>query len=64
VDAVTTGTCDGCARVKRLTDDGLVPVHYLAIDVSRRAITTVGAGRVHRRCSGSGRPPREAGRPR
>jgi hypothetical protein len=61
---MTIGTCDHCARRKRLTADGLVPVHYLAIHVSRRAITTVGAGWVRRRCGGSGRPPREAGRPR
>jgi hypothetical protein len=51
---VTTGTCGYCARLKRLTVDGLVPTHYLAIDVSRRAVRTVGAGRVRRRCPGSG----------
>lgn len=52
------GTCDGCAGLKRLRDDGTVPTHYLAIPVSRRAVRTVGAGRVRRRCPGSGKPPR------
>jgi hypothetical protein len=37
-------------------------VHYLSINVSARAIQAVGVGRVRRRCSGSGRPPREVGR--
>jgi hypothetical protein len=59
---MTLGTCDGCAGLKRLRDDGTVPVHYLAIPVSRRAIPAVGAGRVRRRCPGSGWPPREATR--
>lgn len=55
---MTAGTCDGCGRVRRLTVDGLVPVHYLTLPVSNRAVRTVGAGRVRRRCPGSGRPPR------
>jgi hypothetical protein len=54
------GTCDGCAGLKRLRDDGTVPVHYLSIPVSRRAVRTIGAGRVRRRCPGSGKPPRRA----
>jgi hypothetical protein len=54
------GTCDGCAGLKRLRGDGTVAVHYLGIPVSRRAVRTVGAGRVRRVCAGSGRPPREA----
>jgi hypothetical protein len=54
-----TGTCDACARRKVLRGDGTVPAHYLAIDVSRRATTTVGAARVRRRCPGSGRAPRK-----
>jgi hypothetical protein len=57
---MTTGTCAYCARLKRLTVDGLVPVHYLTIDISRRAVRTVGAARVRRRCPGSARPPRKA----
>jgi hypothetical protein len=52
------GTCDDCAGLKRLRDDGTVPTHYLAIPVSRRAVRTVGAGRVRRRCPGSGKQPR------
>jgi hypothetical protein len=54
------GTCDGCAGLKRLRDDDTVPVHYLGMPVSRRAVRTVGAGRVRRRCPGSGKPPRRA----
>ena len=61
---MTTGTCLVCGRLKRLDQLGRVVAHMLAIDMSRPAITTVGVGRVHRRCAGSGRPPREAGRPR
>jgi hypothetical protein len=55
---MTTGTCDGCGRLKRLDSAGLVVAHMLAIDVRRRAVRTVGAARVRRRCPGSGRPPR------
>jgi hypothetical protein len=58
--APATGTCAYCARVKRLDPAGLVVRHLLAIDVSRRAVPHVGAGRVRRRCGGSGRPPRQA----
>ena len=59
---VATGTCGYCARRKRLDAAGRLPVHYLAIPVSRRAVPAVGAGRVRRRCAGSGRLPREATR--
>jgi hypothetical protein len=52
------GTCDGCGRLKTLTDTGHVRAHYFRIDVSRSAVRTVGAGRVRRRCPGSGKPPR------
>jgi hypothetical protein len=58
VVVVTLGTCTYCARLKRLTDDGLVVVHYLAINVSRSAVRSVGAGRVRRKCGGSGKAPR------
>lgn len=54
----TVGTCPYCARLKRLDAAGRLPVHYLAIPVSRRAVPAVGAGRVRRRCAGSGRLPR------
>jgi hypothetical protein len=54
------GTCDGCAGLKRLRDDGTVSTHYFAIPVSRRAVRTVGAGQVRRRCPGSEKPPRRA----
>jgi hypothetical protein len=59
---VTTGTCTYCARTKRLDAHGLVVVHYLHIPISAKAIRSVGAGRVRRRCQGSGRPAREAAR--
>lgn len=59
---IAVGTCQHCGRQKRLDERSLVIMHMLAIDVSRRAITAVGSGRVRRRCSGSGRPPREATR--
>jgi hypothetical protein len=52
------GTCSYCARLKRLDGDGLVVAHYLAINVSRSAVRSVGAGRVRRKCGGSGKVPR------
>jgi hypothetical protein len=52
--AMTTGTCQHCARTKRLNGEGLVPLHMLSIDVSRRAIRAIGTGRVRRRCPDSG----------
>jgi hypothetical protein len=55
---VKLGTCEGCAGLKRLREDGTVPIHYLDIPLSRRAVRTVGAGRVRRRCPGSGKQPR------
>jgi hypothetical protein len=55
---VNLGLCDACARLKRLTTDQLVPVHYLALPVSQRAIHAAGAARVRRRCPGSGKAPR------
>jgi hypothetical protein len=59
---VTHGRCDYCARTKSLDQHGRVVVHYLAIPVSRRAVPAVGAGRVRRRCPGSGKQPRGANR--
>jgi hypothetical protein len=52
------GICDGCAGLKELRGDGTIAVHYITIPVSRRAVRSVGAGRVRRRCPGSGKPPR------
>jgi hypothetical protein len=52
------GVCDGCGKLKKLDQAGHVIGHYYAITVSRSAVRTVGAGRVRRRCPGSGRPPR------
>jgi hypothetical protein len=54
---MTVGLCDACRGMKRLTDRGLVPVHYLSIPVSARAVRSVGTGRVRRRCPGSGKAP-------
>jgi hypothetical protein len=59
---MSLGLCDACARLRRLTSDGMVPAHYLALPVSNRAVRTVGAGRVGRRCPGSGKPPRRTER--
>jgi len=59
---MTLGVCDGCAGLKRLRDDGTVPLHMIGIPVSRRAVRTVGAGRVRRRCPGSGKAPRRVER--
>lgn len=56
------GTCSYCARLKKLDHDGLVVAHYIAINVSRSAVRTVGAGRVRRKCSGSGKAPRRVER--
>jgi hypothetical protein len=53
------GTCDRCARVKRLTRDGLIVGHVYSLPVSRHAVPTVGAARVKRKCPGSGRLPRK-----
>lgn len=52
------GVCDGCAGLKRLRDDGRVVVHMLGIPVSRRAVPSVGRGKVSRRCPGSLKRPR------
>jgi hypothetical protein len=55
---MTTGVCDGCGGTKRLNGAGKIPTHYIGIAVSARAVRTVGAGRVRRRCPGSGQAPR------
>jgi hypothetical protein len=59
---MTHGHCAYCARTKRLDQHGRIVAHFLTIPVSAKAIRAVGAGRVRRRCAGSGRPPREATR--
>jgi hypothetical protein len=56
------GVCDGCAGLKRLRDDGTVPIHMLSIPVSRRAVPDVGRGKVSRRCPGSLKQPRRVER--
>jgi hypothetical protein len=50
--------CDHCATLKKLTSTGLIVRHYLTFDVSRRAIHSLGKGRIRRLCQGSGKPPR------
>jgi glutaredoxin len=55
---MTSGHCDYCAATKRLDQHGRIVTHYLIIPVSAKAIRAVGAGRVRRRCPGSGKPPR------
>jgi hypothetical protein len=57
---VAIETCSYCARQWRLDAHGALVVHYLHLPVSRRAVRTVGAGRVRRLCPGSGKPPRRA----
>jgi hypothetical protein len=56
------GSCDGCGKLKRLDQAGLVVGHYYAITVSRSAVRSVGAGRVRRKCPGSGKVPRRVER--
>jgi hypothetical protein len=55
---VKLGICDGCTGLKQLREDGLIPIHHLSIPVSRRAVRTVGRGKVRRRCPGSEKAPR------
>jgi hypothetical protein len=52
--------CDHCASLKKLGASGLIVRHYLSIDVTRRAVHSVGRGRVKRLCPGSGKRPRRA----
>ena len=56
------GTCEGCAGLKRLREDGTIPLHMIGIPVSARAVRSVGQGRVRRRCPGSLKPPRRVER--
>lgn len=53
------GTCDGCAGLKRVREDGTIPLHYIGIPVSARAVRSVGAGKVRRKCPGSLKAPRK-----
>lgn len=55
--------CRYCMRRVTVRADGCLAVHYLALPISPRAVPSVGAGMVKRRCSGSGRPAELAGRP-
>jgi hypothetical protein len=59
---VTHGICPNCGALRRLGEDGALLYHHLTIQVSRRAVKTVGAGRVRRRCPGSGKAPRRVER--
>jgi hypothetical protein len=54
----THGLCSRCGGLKALDADGRVVFHHVSIDVTRKAVKAVGAGRVKRRCPGSGRAPR------
>jgi hypothetical protein len=59
---VTHGVCPNCGALRRLEEDGALSFHHVAISVSRRAVKAVGAGRVRRRCPGSGKAPRRVER--
>jgi hypothetical protein len=50
--------CPACGGIKHVNGNGLMSRHYVAFDISKRAIHTLGQGRVKRLCSGSGKPPR------
>ena len=50
-------TCSFCARLRPVTRQGVIALHYLALDVSARVAPVVGRGRVRRRCPGSYRRP-------
>jgi hypothetical protein len=52
-------TCSYCAKLKKLNNSGVVGLHYLVWDVSARAVHSVGARAVKRRCPGSYRRPRQ-----
>lgn len=54
--------CRYCMRPVPVRADGRLARHTISLPVSRRAVTSVGAGAVKRRCSGSDRPAEEAGR--
>jgi hypothetical protein len=57
-----TVVCRYCMQRAQVRADGTLAVHYLVLRVSARAVNTVGAGAVKRRCSGSERPAAAAGR--
>ena len=38
--SMNLGICDGCAGLKRLRDDGTIPIHMIGIPVSARAVRT------------------------
>jgi hypothetical protein len=59
---VTLGTCGGCGKLKKLDQAGHVIGHYYALNVSRSAVRSVGAGQVRRKCPGSGKAPRRVER--
>lgn len=60
--ARATVNCRYCMRDVEVRADGRLKVHTVTLPVSARAVPSVGAGSVKRRCSGSERPAEEAGR--
>jgi len=57
-----TAVCRYCMKPVQVRADGKLARHHVSIPVSRRAVHTVGAGSVRRRCSGSERPAQTAGK--
>jgi hypothetical protein len=51
-------TCDFCRKLRPLTAQGVIGLHYIGLNVSARVVPVVGRGRVKRRCPGSYRRPR------
>jgi len=52
-----TARCAWCHRDVPIRADGKLKRHTITLPVSARAVHTVGAGSVQRRCSGSDKPP-------
>jgi hypothetical protein len=57
-----TVVCRYCMQRAHVRADGRLAIHHITLPVSARAVNTVGAGSVKRRCSGSARPAAAAGR--
>ncbi|HEY5987164.1 MAG TPA: hypothetical protein VIV12_12440 [Streptosporangiaceae bacterium] len=57
----TRAICAYCRHPVYVRTDGLFARHTIQLPVSAHAVRTVGAGSVIRRCSGSGRPPKNGG---
>ncbi len=54
--------CSACGAMVRLTAAGNLAQHAYTLTVSRKAIHSLGKGRVRQPCPGGGRPPREVER--